>query len=248
MNGTIRRIRAEAVAEWRSFIRRRTAVFFTFVFPVVIVALFGAVIGSGSAGGVFDRPQAYYVPGYLAVVVVLTPLSRVGSTVARHRSSRQFEKLATTPLSRSEWMAAHALVTTLLVGAAAAILLFALSVIAGIDIEYRLGLAVFVVVGTVLHTALGAIIGHIADSQDGVIAASNGIGIPLVFLSETFLPPETLPAVARPFVSLLPLTYFSRGVRAVTYAGGSFGTDLIVLLVITAGTFALAAVLLPWTE
>ena len=242
------RIRAEALAEWRAFVRRRTAVFFTFVFPVVIVALFGAVIGSGTAGGVFDRPQAYYVPGYLAVVIVLTPLSRVGSTVARYRSGRRFEKLATTPLTRIEWLAAHALVTTGLVGVAAVILLLALSLIAGIDIRYGPGLVLFVVVGIVLHTAIGALIGWIADSQDGVIAAANGIGIPLVFLSETFLPPEVLPAVARPLVLLLPLTYFSRGVRAVTYAGGSYTPEFLILLVVTAAAVALAAVTLPWTE
>lgn len=244
----IHRIRAEATAEWRAFTRRRTAVFFTFVFPVVIVALFGAVIGSGTAGGVFDRPQAYYVPGYLAFVIVLTPLSRVGSTVARYRSSRRFEKLATTPLTRLDWLAAHAAVTTVLVGVAALVLLGALSVVAGIDVRYGPGLLFFIVVGTVLHTALGALIGWIADSQDGVIAAANGVGIPLVFLSETFLPPGTLPPVARPLVSLLPLTYFSRGVRAVTYAGGPIGVDAVVLVGVTGVALGLAAVTLPWTE
>ena len=248
MSIAIHRIRAEANAEWRAFLRRRTAVFFTFVFPVIIVALFGAIIGSGTAGGVFDRPQAYYVPGYLAVVIVLTPLSRVGSTVARYRSARRFEKLATTPLTRVEWLVAHAIVTTVLVGIATAVLVVALAAIAGIAFRIGPGLVVFIAVGTVLHVGIGALIGWLADSQDGVIAAANGIGIPLVFLSETFLPPEVLPAIARPLVSLLPLTYFSRGVRAATYGGGSYVTELVVLVVLAGVVLALATATLPWRE
>lgn len=242
------RIQAEATAEWRAFLRRRTAVFFTFVFPVIIVGLFGAVIGSGTAGAVFDRPQAYYVPGYLAVVIVLTPLSRVGSTVARYRSSCRFEKLATTPLTRVEWLVAHALVTTMLVGVASLVLLAALAVTADIHIRYGPLLVVFIVLGIVLHAAGGALIGWAAGSQDGVIAAANGLGIPLVFLSETFLPPEALPAVVRPIVDFLPLTFFARGVRAVTYAGGPAGGDLAILAAATVVTFVAAAAVLPWTE
>ncbi|MDX1746724.1 MAG: ABC transporter permease, partial [Halobacteriales archaeon] len=204
--------------------------------------------GSGTAGGVFDRPQAYYVPGYLAVVIVLTPFSRVGSTVARYRSNRRFEKLATTPLTKIEWVLAHAVVTTVLVGIAVVILLLALIGLAGFSIHVGPGLALFVIVGTVLHVAIGALIGILADSQDGVIAAANGIGIPLVFLAETFLPPETLPTAARPLVALLPLTYFSRGVRAATLNGGSYTGDFAVLLAVTVIAIAIAAARLPWTE
>ncbi|MFW5917963.1 MAG: ABC transporter permease, partial [Haloferacaceae archaeon] len=38
------RIAAEFRAGWRAFVRRRTAVFFTFFFPVLIVLIFGALV------------------------------------------------------------------------------------------------------------------------------------------------------------------------------------------------------------
>jgi ABC-2 type transport system permease protein len=107
-------------------------------------------------------------------------------------------------------------------------------------------------------------LGRLADSQDGVIAASNGIAIPLLFLSETFAPPSMLPAWFRPFIELSPLTYFARGLRAATYAptttasgsesvrAGLVGADpvlnLVVLAVLAVGFFVVGAYALPRTD
>src|SRR6056297_608602 len=105
------RVEAEMSVAWRSFVRRRTAVFFTFGFPLILVAIFGAVVQTNpTGGGLFGRPTAFYLPGYLGVVVLFTPLSRIGSSIARSRDANRFEKLSTTPLSRFEWLAAHTLV------------------------------------------------------------------------------------------------------------------------------------------
>jgi ABC-2 type transport system permease protein len=246
------RIRAEATAATRSFLRRRTAVFFTFFFPVLLVLIFGVVVRTGgTGGGLFALPPAYYVPGYLAVVVLFTPLSRVGSEVARHREGARFEKLATTPLGRAEWLFAQTLVNVGVIGLAA-LLIFVL-VVAATGANVVLGARTLLVVpyvflGVVLFCGLGAVLGRVADSQDGVIAASNGVALPLLFLSETFVQPELLPGWLPVWAS--PLTYFSRGVRAATYdpAGGSVAPNLIVLAALAGLLFAAGAVAIPRTD
>ncbi|WP_435115231.1 ABC transporter permease [Halolamina sp. C58] len=215
------RIGSECRAGAKAFLRRRTAVFFTFFFPVIIVLIFGVLVGTQpTGGGLFAEPPGYYLPGYLAVVVLFTPLSRVGSEFARHREGSRFEKLATTPLRRWEWLLAHTLVNVLVIGAAS-LLIFGL-VVALVDANIAVGphlllLIPFVALGVALFCGLGAILGRLADSQDGVIAASNSVALPLLFLSETFVTPELLPAWFRPITNLSPLTYFARGVRYLTY-------------------------------
>jgi ABC-2 type transport system permease protein len=253
------RIRSETVAATWAFLRRRTAVFFTFFFPVIIILIFGALVQTQpTGGGIFAEPAAYYVPGYLAVVVLFTPLSRVGSEVARHREGARFEKLATTPLSRAEWLFAQTLVNVAIIGVAA-VLIFGLVVgVTGANIAVSGATALvvpFVLLGVALFCGLGAVIGSLADSQDGVIAASNGIALPLLFLSDTFVSPGLLPEWLPLWLS--PLTFFSRGVRAVTYADAPvdpfpFGLgpvgNLAVLGVLAVAFFAAGTVTLPRTD
>ncbi len=215
------RVASEFHAGARAFLRRRTAVFFTFFFPVIIVLIFGVLVQSQpTGGGLFAEPPGYYLPGYLAVVVLFTPLSRVGSEFARHETGSRFEKLATTPLTRREWLLAHTLVNVLVIGAAS-LVIFALVVAltgATIDVGPHLLLLIpFVAFGVTLFCGLGAVLGRLADSQDGVIAASNSVALPLLFLSETFITPAMLPAWFRPVTGFSPLTYFARGVRYLTY-------------------------------
>lgn len=215
------RIASEFRAGWRAFLRRRTAVFFTFFFPVIIVLIFGVLVRTQpTGGGLFAEPPGYYLPGYLAVVVLFTPLSRVGSELARHRDGHRFEKLATTPLRRWEWLLAHTMVNVAVIGAASLLIFGLVVALTGAAVPmgpHLLLLVPFVALGVSLFCGLGAVLGRVADSQDGVIAASNSVALPLLFLSETFVTPDLLPAWFQPATNLSPLTYFARGVRYLTY-------------------------------
>jgi len=248
------RIRAEAVAAGKSFLRRRTAVFFTFFFPVILIVIFAGLVRTDAAGGgLFTKPAGWYVPGYLAVVVLFTPLSRMGSEVARHREGNRFEKLATTPLSRGEWLLAQTLVNAGIIGAACVLVLGLVVALTGADVALSPLLAAFVLVGVVLFCGVGAALGALSDSQDGAVAASNAIGLPLLFLSSTFVQPALLPAWFRPLVDLSPLTYFAVGVRAVSYggAGGATGdpfVPLATLATLAVVGFAGGAALIPRTD
>jgi len=241
------RIRSEGRAATLAFLRRRTAVFFTFFFPLIIVLIFGVLVQTRpGGGGLFTEPPAYYVPGYLAVVVLFTPLSRVGSEVARHRDGNRFEKLATTPLTRTEWLLTQTLVNVVIIGIAGLLLLGLMVLVTGAEIILSPLLLPFVVLGVALFCGVGAMLGSLADSQDGVISASNGIALPLLFLSETFVPPSLLPVWFPTWLS--PLTFFSRGVRAATTGSGDPLFPLAILSVCAVVGFLVGAKLLPRTD
>lgn len=247
-----RRIRAEAIAAWHSFLRRRTAVFFTFFFPVLLVVIFGALVRTQPADtGLFAEPAGYYIPGYLATVVLFTPLSRVGSEIARHRDGNRFEKLATTPLTRGEWLLAHTVVNVLIIGLASLLILALVVVLTAATVPLGgelLLLVPFTVAAVVLFCGVGAILGRVADTQDGVIATSNTIAFPLLFLSDTFITLEQLPEWFGPLVDLSPLTYFARGVRAITFSGEPFLAELTILSVVAIPFFLAGAYAIPRTD
>lgn len=242
-------IRAEFSAAWRTFIRRRTAVVFTFVFPLLLVLIFGALVSTDpGTGGIFAEPAIYYVPGYLAVVVMLTPLSRVGAEVTRHRDDNRFEKLATTPLTRTGWLLAHTGVNIVLVLIASALIMIALWVAAGVVVPVSVPLVAFIILGVSLFCGIGACLGRIAQTQDGVIAAANTIGLPMLFLADTFVPLDLLPTWFAPLVTLMPLTPFSRGVRAVIMTGDPWFFDLVLLGLLALGFMLIGARLIPTTD
>jgi ABC-2 type transport system permease protein len=242
------RVRAAAVADWRSFLRRRTAVFFTFFFPLMLVVIFGALVRTEpGGGGLFTEPAAYYVPGYLALVVIFTPLSRLGSEVARHRDRGRFEKLATTPLSPAEWLLAQTVVAVAVVGLAAVAVLVLVIVLTGATVVPSPLLVPYLVAGIVTFCGVGAVLGAVADSQDGAIAFSNALALPLLFLSETFVPPALLPEWVGTLAALSPVTYFSRGVRAATRAGGGDAlANLAVVVAVAVVAFVVGAAAVPW--
>jgi ABC-2 type transport system permease protein len=245
------RIGSETSAAWHAFLRRRTAVFFTFFFPVILIVIFGALVRTDpGGGGLFTEPAGYYVPGYLAVVVLFTPLSRLGSTVARNREGNRFEKLATTPLTRVEWLAAHTAVNGAIIGLASLLILGLVIVLTGADVTLSPLLVPFVAFGVLLFCGVGALLGRLADSQDGAVTASNAIGLPLLFLSETFVTPDLLPEWFTPLVNLSPLTYFARGTRAATYPSSEASPypSLAVLIVLAIVAFALGAYAIPRTD
>ena len=104
----------------------------------------------------------------------------------------------------------------------------------------------FVALGTAAFVGAGSLIGRLSDSQDGAIAASNAVGLPLLFLSETFVPPALLPAWFRPATALSPLTYFARGTREAVTGGTAWGPDLAVLVALGALGLAIGAWAVPW--
>ncbi|MFQ3284671.1 ABC transporter permease, partial [Natronomonas sp.] len=168
-----------------------------------------------------------------------------------------------TPLSRAEWLLAQTLVNVAVIGLASLVILG--MVLAVTDATFAASPLVvpYLALAVALFCGFGALLGRVADSQDGVIAASNGFAIPLLFLSETFVTPALLPAWFVPFMNLSPLTYFARGLRAATYrppSGASAGTggagligsdpylNLLVLAVGAAVFFAVGAYALPRTD
>lgn len=238
------RLRAELTAEGRAFTRRRTALFFTFVFPVLIVLAFAGAIRAGE-GSFLGEEAAYFLPGYLALVFVFAPLSRVDGSVPRDRAAGRLEKLATTPLRRWEWLLARVVVTGGL-GAIPATVGLAIGV-AVTPATIALSPWVVPLSGALVVTfaGVGAIVGRIADSEDGAIALGNAIGFPIVFFSETLVPPSVVPGGLRPVLELSPVTHYARAVRA-AFAGGQPAPEAVAVVgVVAVVSFIVGVALVP---
>ena len=86
--------------EQLSFWRNPQSAFFTFVFPVVVIAIFGAVFG-GSTGSSFYYGLSglqYYVPTIAALSVLGACYSQLAIVLSTRRQNGILKRLRATPL------------------------------------------------------------------------------------------------------------------------------------------------------
>tara|TARA_A100001037_G_scaffold207564_1_gene185925 strand:+ start:6061 stop:6801 length:741 start_codon:yes stop_codon:yes gene_type:complete len=239
------RISAESLASWKSFLRKRTAVFFTFLFPIILVCIFSFIVGTQTSG-LFSEESAYYVASYISIVILFTPISRMSMTVARGRDSSLFQKLCTTPLTPTEWLLAHSVTIFIICLFSTIIVLTIASILTDFVFIFPLTIVLFLFLGSLLFCNIGVIIGGITKSQDGAIAASNSIALPLLFLSDTFIPLSYFPNWFVPLISFSPLTPFSRAAREIFISSTFPLTGFVSLVLLNIMAFAIGSYLLPF--
>ncbi len=238
------RIFSEFKVSLLSFLRKRTTVFFTFFFPLIIIGISAVFIQSGG-GGFLTHTHGFYISGYLSVVVLLTPLERMGSEITRYVSLKRFEKLTTTPIKKSEWLVSHILVNMLVVGIESIIIILIVTILDS-NFSFSILLIPFILFGVIVFCGIGCFIGSISDSQDSVTAISNAVGLPMLFLSDTFITKQILPPYIQPIIELSPLTYFARGVRASTYPPKYMPwIELFIIIILAILSFIIAIQAIP---
>src|SRR5258708_3907988 len=86
--------------EQLSFWRNPQSAFFTFVFPVVIIMIFGALFGGVNPSSYFDGLSAmqYYVPTIAAVSVLGSCYSQLAIVLSIRRQSGILKRVRATPL------------------------------------------------------------------------------------------------------------------------------------------------------
>jgi ABC-2 type transport system permease protein len=155
----------------------------------------------------------FFVPGLIGMTIMTTGVSGALGLNTKNRELGILKKLATTPLSKIEWivgvvlyefvMSAISTVAILLIG----VLVFDLRAFPNI---YSL---ILIISGAIAFPGLGMVIACFVKESDSVAAATNTITIPMMFLSGTFFPLETMPSFLAQIARVLPLTYLNNGLK-----------------------------------
>jgi len=192
----------------------------------------------------------YLLPGIVGMTVMFNTLYIMAAVCAEYRSRKYFKLLATTTLTKSEWLASKILwftlsmVLSLLVTLAVAIAAF------GVEIRFDLLTLAFIVSGSVLFASLGMLLGSFSKDPESASALANAIGFPMMFLSGSFWDVTTMPDYMQTIAKGLPLTYLSDGLRDTLVYGNldrALG-NLAVVSVVAAALFVLGARVMSWKE
>ncbi|MGR6913278.1 ABC transporter permease [[Actinomadura] parvosata] len=226
---------------WRALkkMRRNPEQFFDVALqPILFTAMFAFIFGGAIAGDV-ESYLPLMIPGILAQTVLTTCMA-TGTQLREDMEKGVFDRFKSLPIARIAPLAGP-MVADLLRYAIAATLTFGMGLVMG----YRPGGGVAGVLGAILLAiftgwSLAWVftwVGTIARSAQAVQGISMMILFPLTFLSNAFVPVETLPGWLAAFVRVNPVSHLVTAARDLANGGlvsGSVAWTLLASLIVIA--------------
>lgn len=226
---------------WRATkkMRRNPEQFFDVTIqPLLFTAMFAYIFGGAISGDVGSY-LPLMIPGILAQTALTTCMS-TGVQLREDMDKGVFDRFKSLPIARVSPLAGP-MVADLLRYAIAAVLTFG----TGIAMGYRpdggvLGVLAAIVLVVIAGWSLAwafSFIGTIGRSAQSVQGISLMIMFPLTFLSNAFVPAETLPGWLESFVNVNPVSHVVSAVRDLANEGtlsGEVGWALLGCVVVIA--------------
>ncbi|WP_433222302.1 ABC transporter permease [Microtetraspora malaysiensis] len=242
---SVREIWVQVLAmAWRALkkMRRKPEQFFdVLIQPLLFTAMFAFIFGGAISGSVSDYLPVL-IPGILAQTA-LTVCMATGVQLREDMDKGVFDRFKSLPIARIAPLAGPMIADLIRYGIASV-----LTLASGLAIGYRPGGGVLGCVGGVALTVISGWslawiftwLGTMARSAQSVQGISMMIMFPLTFLSNAFVPAQTLPGWLQAFVKVNPVSHVVSAVRdlfndgAVTAEVGWAVIGCVVVVVIFA--------------
>lgn len=240
--------------ENRAFWRNPAAAFFTFVFPLMFLVIFNLVFGSRDYEG-FGRTvsaSTFYTPAIIAFAVINACYTNIAIGVSFSRDAGVLKRVHGTPLPAWAYLfgrIAHSIVVAFVL-----VVIVAAFGKALYDVElpgrtipaFLASLAV----GAASFCALGLAITAVVPNAEASPAVVNASILPILFISDIFIPLDEAPAWLGTVADLFPPKHLSNALLTAfnPFAGGSglVGSDLLVMSVWGLAGLALAIRFFSW--
>jgi ABC-2 type transport system permease protein len=176
--------------EQLSFWRNPQSAFFTFVFPVVIITIFGALFGGSKGNSYFYGLSAlqYYVPTIAAVSVLGSCYSQLAIVLSTRRQNGILKRVRATPLPAWNYflgLVAHCVMVSVVDVA----LIVAVGRLFGVPLPtHWLAIPVTLVLGAACFCSLGVAVASLIRNAEAAPAVVQLVLFPLVFISGSYMP------------------------------------------------------------
>ena len=210
-----------AAVELRMYSREKEAVFFSFLFPVLLLTLFSVIFsGQFDDGGSTMTAARYFLPGLVAAGVMLTSFQTMALSVATERDDGTLKRLRATPMPPVAYFLGK--VGLVLVSSVAQLVLLLLVARVVFDVPMpseasRWGILVAVfLLGLFGGTVLGVAYSSLSSSRS-IGAVVIGPMLVLQFISGVYICWDNVPDWLRQVAAIFPLKWIAQGMRSVFY-------------------------------
>jgi ABC-2 type transport system permease protein len=229
--------------ETRVYFRQGDSIFFTFLFPIVMLTIFSVAFSSPDVHAPGISAAAAYLPGMAAAGILLSGVQNLAVDIAGERSDGTLKRLAGSPLPVLSYFLGkfgQVLVTSFL---QLTLLLLVASIAFGVELPSDAGswltLAWVYLLGIATSAILGIALSGLPRTGKSATAVVIPITLVLQFISGVYVSFALLPDWLQNVASVLPLKWMAQGMRAVflpdsfaaqeTTGGWDLGTTALVL-------------------
>ncbi|MEA9986866.1 ABC transporter permease [Subtercola sp. RTI3] len=211
--------------ETKVYFRQSDTLFFTFLFPVIMLTIFSVAFqGMGNIGANPDgsggiSQAAGYLPGMIAAGILLSGVQNLGTDIAMERSDGTLKRLGGTPLPVLSYFfgkMGQVLATSLL---QLALLLLVAHFAFGVDLPTEpakwMTFAWVYLLGIATSAVLGIAISRLPRSGKSATAVIIPPILILQFISGVYLQFALLPDWLQSVASIFPLKWMAQGMRSV---------------------------------
>jgi ABC-2 type transport system permease protein len=214
--------------EAKLFLREPVAAFFTLVFPLMMLIIFGSVYSNQPMPGM-DGQEAIgsLIPTFSAMVIGISGLMAVTVTMATYREKGILRRLRTTPISPLVVMVAQVVVVFSMTALGMLLLVAAGKLLYHVRFEGNpFSIVGGFILGSLSFFGIGFILaGTLPTARTAQIVALVLL-YPMLILSGAAWPRELMPATVQTIARFIPLTYVVNLLRGL-WIGESWGDHLL---------------------
>lgn len=195
--------------EMKLFLREPMAFFFTLVFPLIMLFIFGSIYGNKpshffSGYGYVDTA----VPSFTALIIATTGLISLTIQMAFYREHGILRRLQITPLRAQTVLTAQVTMLFLMTLIGMALLIIAGKAVYGLRFDGDpLSVAGAFVLSSLSFFALGFVLAGVMSTTRSAQIVAMVLFYPMIFLSGATIPREAIPQTIRQYSQILPLTH-----------------------------------------
>ncbi len=232
------------------FFRQRDSMVFTFLFPVILLFIFGSAFSGDIAPGVSFTQ--YFAAGMIASGIALSSFQSLAIGIAVERDEGTLKRLRGTPMPPLAYFVGKiglVLVTSVVQFAVLLVigtLFFGLDLPSSADLWLRF--AWLFLLGIAAGTTLGIAYSSVPRSSRSAAAVVSPVVIVLQFVSGIFFVYSALPSWMQAVGALFPLKWIAQGMRSVflpdSFASQEVGGWQLPQAALVLGAWAVVGLLL----
>ena len=207
---------------------------------------------------VADKPEImdyrlFLIVGLAALTVVSTALFGFSAVLVDMRAAGAFKMLQVFPLKKSEFLIAFLISRVVILTVFCVLFIYFFGMVYGvalpIDLWTIFNVAMMVFLGSVAFMAFGLIIAGVITKTSTATAVVNLVNIPVIFLSDLFIPMSIMPDTIQIIAKLSPVYAFVNALREIAGNGASMSSHWTIvsyLVIFSLVCMVLAAATFKW--